>query len=158
MILWTENILKLWNYWCLFNFWNIWLYTMKSDLSSYLIWSFDWCSRLKQVPCLEEHRELLQDCMRIVFTNSKSLVDIGLTGSAVYSVYSLMNHSCVPNTNLSIAKVGTVYSLMNHSCVSNINLSIAKVSITIENNQISKLLTWIRLSSIEYRCELDFLL
>ena len=46
--------------------------------------------------------------MRIVFTNSKSLVDIGLTGSAVYSVYSLMNHSCVPNTNLSIAKVETV--------------------------------------------------
>ncbi|XP_023333178.1 protein msta isoform X2 [Eurytemora carolleeae] len=75
-----------------------------TDLSKGEPWPEPETSGLKQVLCLEEHRELLQDCMRIVFTNSKSLVDIGLTGSAVYNVYSLMNHSCVPNTNLSIAK------------------------------------------------------
>ena len=46
----------------------------------------------------------LQAARNIVFTNSKSLRDVGLNAAALYSFYSLMNHSCVSNSNLTINK------------------------------------------------------
>jgi hypothetical protein len=46
----------------------------------------------------------LQAARNMVFTNSKSLRDVGLNGAALYSFYSLMNHSCVANSNLSISR------------------------------------------------------
>ncbi|MFN9898617.1 MAG: hypothetical protein ACK55Z_07465, partial [bacterium] len=46
----------------------------------------------------------LESARNVVFTNSKSLRDVGLNASALYSFYSLMNHSCVANTSLCINK------------------------------------------------------
>ncbi len=46
----------------------------------------------------------LESARNVVFTNSKSLRDVGLNASALYSFYSLMNHSCVSNTSLCINK------------------------------------------------------
>jgi hypothetical protein len=46
----------------------------------------------------------LEAARNIVFTNSKSLRDVGLQGAALYSFYSLMNHSCVANSSLTISK------------------------------------------------------
>jgi len=46
----------------------------------------------------------LQAARNVVFTNSKSLRDAGLNAAALYSFYSLMNHSCVANSTLSISR------------------------------------------------------
>ena len=49
-------------------------------------------------------KHLLQAARNVVFTNSKSLRDVGLNAAALYSFYSLMNHSCVANSTLSITR------------------------------------------------------
>ena len=50
--------------------------------------------------------EWLQTAYAIVSTNSRSLSsETGLAGSAVYSLYSLINHTCLPNTTTRIIKV-----------------------------------------------------
>ena len=56
---------------------------------------------------LDEVSDRLLAAVNMVFTNSKSLSEVaGLErGAAIYSLYSILNHSCLPNTAFRILQV-----------------------------------------------------